>query len=192
MLETTVLSGLRDNLLHPDLVAKFIAEYQREYNRLRREEEVAGAAKLRELAKVEREIANIVEAVKAGLFALSMKNELTALEERKATLVVETHEEPEALPRLHPGLAEVYRSKVDDLTTALNDDALRTEAAEALRSLISEIRLIPQDGALAIELVGALAGILALGKEKRPRPFGSGAQITLVAGVGFEPTTFRL
>ncbi len=54
-----------------------------------------------------------------------------------------------------------------------------------LRSLISEIRLIPQDGALAIELVGALAGILALGKEERPRPFGSGAQLTLVAGVGF-------
>ena len=43
----------------------------------------------------------------------------------------------------------------------------------------------PQDGALIIELVGALAGILALGKKERPRPFGSGAQITLVAGVGF-------
>ena len=117
---------------------------------------------------------------------------MTALEERKATLVAETAEAKEEMPRLHPGLAEVYRKKVADLTQALNDDALRTEATEVLRSLISEIRLIPQDGALAIELVGALAGILALGKEKRPRPFGSGAQITLVAGVGFEPTTFRL
>ncbi len=46
--------------------------------------------------------------------------------------------------------------------------------------------------ALMIELVGALAGILVLGKKERPLPFGSGAQITLVAGVGFEPTTFRL
>lgn len=31
-------------------------------------------------------------------------------------------------------------------------------------------------------LVGALAGILALGKDERPRPSGSGAQVTLVAG----------
>ena len=126
------------------------------------------------------------------LFAPSMKDELTALEERKAVLTDETRDAPEEMPRLHPGLAEVYRKKVADLTQALNDDALRTEATEVLRSLISEIRLIPQDGALMIELVGALAGILALGKKERPRPFGSGAQITLVAGVGFEPTTFRL
>jgi site-specific DNA recombinase len=192
VLEETVLSGLRDNLLHPDLVAEFVAEYQREYNRLRRHDEAAAAAKQRELAKVEREIANIIAAVKAGLFAPSMKDELAALEARKTTLVAETAEAKEEMPRLHPGLSEIYRSKVDNLVTALNQDDLRAQAAEVIRELISEIRLIPQDGALTIELVGALAGILALGKEERPRPSGSGAQITLVAGVGFEPTTFRL
>ena len=185
ILEETVLSGLRDNLLHPDLVREFVAEYQREFNRFRQGEEAAHAAMQRELGKVESEIANIIAAVKAGLFAPSMKEELTALEARKATLVAETAEAKEEMPRLHPGLAEVYRKKVADLTQALNDDALRTEATEVLRSLISEIRLIPQDGALMIELVGALAGILALGKKERPRPFGSGAQITLVAGAGF-------
>jgi hypothetical protein len=37
-----------------------------------------------------------------------------------------------------------------------------------LRSTIQAIRLVPEDGALAIELVGELAGILALGKEKAP------------------------
>jgi site-specific DNA recombinase len=185
VLEETVLSGLRDNLLHPDLVREFVAEYQREFNRLRQGEEAAHAATQRELTKVEREITNIIAAVKAGLFAPSMKDELTALEARKATLVAETAEAKEEMPRLHPALADVYRRKVGKLTKALNHDELRTEAAEALRSVISEIRLIPQNGELVIELVGALAGILALGNEKRPRPFGSGAQITLVAGVGF-------
>ena len=58
--------------------------------------------------------------------------------------------------------------------------------------MIETIRLIPQDGELAIELVGELAGILALSKENRPRPGGAGAgQITLVAGAGFEPAAFR-
>jgi hypothetical protein len=52
-----------------------------------------------------------------------------------------------------------------------------------LRSTIQTIRLTPEDGELAIEQVGELAGILSLGQEKSPRPFGPGArQLTLVAG----------
>src|SRR5260370_42087590 len=41
----------------------------------------------------------------------------------------------------------------------------RDEAFEIIRSLIDEIRLVPQDGALKIELRGELAGILALASE---------------------------
>ena len=49
--------------------------------------------------------------------------------------------------------------------------------------MIQTIRLVPEDGELAIELVGELAGILALTNEKSPRPLGPGArQLTLVAG----------
>ncbi len=69
-----------------------------------------------------------------------------------------------------------------DLSSALNVPARRQEAAEALRGLIEAITLVPVDGALQIELVGALAGILALGKEERPRPGARGRKITLVAG----------
>jgi hypothetical protein len=76
----------------------------------------------------------------------------------------------------------------------LNRPELRAEAAEALRALIDEVRLIPEHGELAIELLGDLAGILALSADsKKPITAGrDGLQATLVAGVGFEPTTFRL
>jgi hypothetical protein len=37
---------------------------------------------------------------------------------------------------LHPGLADVYRRKVEKLTEALNKEELRAEAAEMLRSTI--------------------------------------------------------
>ncbi len=121
-----------------------------------------------------------------------LMGKLLALEERRAALLEEMEEPREEPPRLHPGLAQVYRRKVADLTAALNQDNLRTEAVETIRSLIEEIKLIPKDGQLLIELVGALAGILALGKEERPRPGGQGRQLTLVAGAGFEPATFRL
>ncbi len=55
---------------------------------------------------------------------------------------------------------------------------------------------MPENGELRIELRGALAGILGLAADsKKPggrRAAGLAEQIKMVAGVGFEPTTFRL
>jgi site-specific DNA recombinase len=192
-LEQAILSGLREKLLHPDLLAAFVAEYQKEWNRLRREDELLRNRDAVALGKVERQIGNIITAVKEGLFAPSMKEELAILEERKAALIRSMADAPEEMPRLHPALAGVYQKKVADLTQALNDDELRTQAAASMRGLLEEIRLIPQDGDLVIELVGELAGLLTLGNEKSPRDHLTGASLpTLVAGTGFEPVTFRL
>ncbi len=60
-----------------------------------------------------------------------------------------------------------------------------------LLGLIEEVRLVPENGTLKIELFGQLAALINL-TNKNPRSKETGAQVTLVAGVGFEPTTFRL
>ena len=95
---------------------------------------------------------------------------------------------------MHPGLSDIYRSKVADLTTALNDEACRSEAAQMLRVFLPGVRLIPETDGHSIELVGELAAIMALGDAKttNARSTTAGGSVTLVAGVGFEPTTFRL
>ncbi len=67
----------------------------------------------------------------------------------------------------------------------------KDKAAECLRDLVEEIRLVPEGGKLRIEIYGELAALLSLA-NKRPSSKETGAQITMVAGVGFEPTTFRL
>ncbi|HVS08810.1 MAG TPA: recombinase family protein [Planctomycetota bacterium] len=196
VLEATVLDGLREHLMHPDLVAEYVAEYQREWNRLRAETLGARAGVETELKTVEKQIRNIVEAVKAGFFAPAMKEEMAALEARQTELRARMEEAPaEPAIALHPGLVEVYRRRVGELSVSLNDPALRQEAAEALRGLVERIVLLPVDGALQIELVGELAGILALGKGKRPGFGGRGVrQTTLVAGAGFgqDPTQNEL
>jgi hypothetical protein len=53
-----------------------------------------------------------------------------------------------------------------------------------IRGLIEEIRLVPEDGQLLVELHGELAGILALSVGTRQPPAGDrdGLQVTLVAG----------
>ncbi|MYM57560.1 hypothetical protein [Thalassovita mangrovi] len=87
----------------------------------------------------------------------------------------------------------IYQDKATNLSTVLNDPAIKNEATSIIRSLLSEIRLIPENGDLAIELFGELAGLLALSgsKNDESRP-GAACSTVLVAGAGFEPATFRL
>ncbi len=66
-----------------------------------------------------------------------------------------------------------------------------------IRSMIDRIVLTPVAGGLKAELYGELAEIVAAceaaeGKKKHPGTKIPGSQLSVVAGVGFEPTTFRL
>ena len=135
-----------------------------------------------------------MEAIKGGMFMPSMKDEMVALESRKASLEAELESNTEDAPvLLHPGLADRYRNQVSDLTVALNSPSSRAEATSILRGLLSEVRLVPEGDGFAIELVGELAGLLALGlpqnEQRRPK---AACSTVLVAGAGFEPATFRL
>ena len=98
-------------------------------------------------------------------------------------------------PLLHPNLASIYRTRVESLEAALRDPEHGREAFDIVRGLVDEVRIVPTNGEITIELRGELAGILALadGAKKSARsPEDQALQIKMVAGVGFEPTTFRL
>ena len=117
--------------------------------------------------------------------------------------------------RLHPKMSETYRERVAALIRGLGTGEGMEEAREALRGLIEKIVLSPhEDGpGLTIDLRGALASLLLLATGApaqgmaRKGPVGRKRQnsavaefecvdnidkLVLVAGVGFEPTTFRL
>ena len=198
MVEDRVLIGLRDRLLHPDLIATFVEEYRRAFNAEAASADAAREKARRDLAQVDKKIAGILAAIEDGMYQPSMKDRMAELEAEKLTLnrFLEESPEPPAL-RLHPSLSDLYRSKIGNLSSALQDPALKMEATEALRGLISEIRLMPDADAPNghhIEIAGELAGILALGEAETTRPaqFARAGSVTMVAGVGFEPTTFRL
>jgi hypothetical protein len=110
-----------------------------------------------------------------------LKDELLDLERRKADIEDRLTQAPEPMPRFHPNLAEVYRQKVANLAESLNQESTRAEAAEAIRDLIDEIRLVPDGGKIGVELYGELSALMALGNNN-PRPNEPGVQITLVAG----------
>ena len=96
-------------------------------------------------------------------------------------------------PLLHPALASLYRQLVERLDELLADPNAKPQAFELIGSLIEEVRLVPDQGQLAVELKGDLAGILAITQSGDGSAAGNRAlQVKMVAGAGFEPTTFRL
>jgi hypothetical protein len=76
---------------------------------------------------------------------------------------------------------------------AATDDENRADAYRAIRELIEKVVIIPKGGAYQgydTEIHGQLAAFLEdsqRGTMREPRSMGA-----MVAGVGFEPTTFRL
>ena len=198
-IEGRILSGLKSRLMAPTLVAAFIAEYTAEINRLAGEALQDRQGQERDLSKTNRKIDAVLKAVEDGMYTPSMKNRLFSLEQHKEELVAALEAPPPSPLRIHPNIHKVYEQKVADLIDVLNDDSIKAEAIEIIRDLVDKVVLIPApngDG-LDAELYGDLATILDFcgsdpGKQKLPGSREPRSQLSVVAGVGFEPTTFRL
>jgi site-specific DNA recombinase len=146
----------------------------------------------RQLDKVGREIQAIVDAIKRATFSPALQRELAALEARQSDLVRQAEVPPPNLT-IHPNAAEIYRKKIADLHAALAAPDTRGEAVEALRGLIEVIRVTPEGDGNVVELAGELAALLGLGGNKNAASIEEAARSgLLVAGEGFEPSTFRL
>ena len=192
-LENRVLAGLKHRLMAPEAAEVAMRAYAEEMNRLNRERRSNGDAWRMELAKVEKQIGQIVEAIADGMYHPSMKGKMTALEARKVELTSLLTDVPAEVPDLLPSASAIYAKKVARLTDALNQPDERAEAAEALRTLIEKIVLTPgpQKGEIDAMLYGELGTILNwidrqdignAGKKTKPVAFATGLSVSMVAG----------
>ena len=133
----------------------------------------------------------------------TVRDEMAALEARKHELVIQIKDAPHPMPRLHPNLAALYRRQVEHLHDALNAPDSRTEAAEILRGIIERINVTPlAQGSFEIDLTGDIVNMIEIAESsaqtKKAAPNKAAipdvyrSSVKVVAGVGFEPTTFRL
>jgi hypothetical protein len=197
-IEARVLAGLKERLMAPELVREFMQAFQEEANRTATELEQQTKADRVHLDAIERKIAGLVAAVEEGSYSRTLGDRLADLERQQELLRARLSDAPSSIVRLHPRLAEIYADKVKHLETALNDPAIREEAADVLRSLIDRIELHPRPDGKGVDarLYGDLAEILAFcdesnRKEKLPKTRASRSQLSVVAGRRFEPLTFR-
>lgn len=197
-LEERVLNALRHHLMDPTLFKEFCDEFTREMNRMRMEGRASIDVARAEIKRIDRELDKLMKLILASGdddIPLRLMKQMKELEGRKKELEVFLADAEEPPPLLHPEMATYYRVKVGALYDALQDEteAKRLEAGEVLRSLVKEIILTPENGELQIDVRGDLAGILAVSlKTKTPAARAGGSQFEVVAGIGFEPMTFRL
>jgi len=203
VLEPLILDALRDRLMAPERVAAFVEAFISEWNRALAETSSGRDESVRELAKVERKLGGLIDAIADGFRAKDLQSQLDELQARRETLTASLEAPAPAQPRLHPNLAQVYRDKVARLHEALKSGSGAQEAIEGTRRLIERIILTPVSDArgFEIELIGEIAAMVRLGlpDERSVAPpisaadhalFESSAKV--VAGTGFEPVSFRL
>ncbi|MEQ1714377.1 MAG: recombinase family protein, partial [Hyphomicrobium sp.] len=189
--ESRVLVALRNHLLAPDIVAEAVETYRLERQRLQTEQRKKRNDLVRDLGAVERKLKHVMDMVMDGHSdRKTLGRQLAELEAEQDRINAELAAGSDASPvALHPHAADRYRSKVAQIHEALTKgDAASREAITILRELIDHILVTPTERPAPVELrvVGNLAALLV---ENTP---GTGVAVSMVAGAGFEPTTFRL
>ncbi len=191
VLEGTVMEALRQRMMAPEVYRAFVQEFTVEWNRMQREASGEQDAKRSELDGVRRQIDRLVDSLANGTPIAAVTTRLTALEARRITLEADLVAAGTPAPYLHPNLADIYRDRLASLAASLqSDDA--AEAREVIRGLVETITITQTADGLRIGVRGELAKILGLTGKNAGRAEDLSEQIKMVAGVGFEPTTFRL
>ncbi len=189
-IEEAVLEGLKSRLMAPELVEEFICAFHEEVNRQGRSDDIRRQGVEAELRRITQKLKGLYDAIADGLRTPGLKAQLEEFEQQREELAAALAAARTPQPRLHPNLAELYRNTVADLHAALNEPAARTEAAEILRSLIEGVTVSCDEDGECVELTGDIVKLIALPSGRVPASFESSVKV--VAGVGFEPTTFRL
>lgn len=160
-IEQVLLAGVKDSLLSEEAYRIFESEARA----LLKQSKPDPASAKRRLSDARKELDNLMAAIRAGIITPTTKSALEEAERQAANAqdelsAIERFEPTQILPRAR----EIYRDMVAKLE-AIEDVAA---AREALRGLIGDVRLVPENGTLTAEMQSAgLAGAL---------------QITVVAG----------
>ena len=200
-IEIAVLAALQNHLMNPKLCKAFCDEYTKHLNELRKTKNATLHQNQDELAKIKREEEKCVQAILDGFANDALKEKMQRLQDRRRELETILNNSSEDKIIFHPNMADLYHKSIQSLVVILNKEGHRSEAAETLRGLIEKIELTPieNNSRLCVDLYGDLAGILSISVQtdrKQLAPhlswYQQKRQVALVAGVGFEPTTFRL
>ncbi len=198
-LEAATLAVLQEHLLTENHVRLFIEEFEHEMQRLGRQDAGMEHAAQHRLKQVTTELDNLYQNLLAGIASPVLRAMIAEREAEKERLeaqrVATTTGKPIVVSLPHPVLVDRFRSKVAALRQSLDDEAIRTEAAAVMSTLIESVTICPDEpGGPEAEVVAKVSDLLAWATNDNAAPRGGvmSSSVVVVAGTGFEPVTFRL
>jgi len=192
-IEAAVVDTLRQHLRAPELLAEYVKTYNETRLELAREARRSRSTLERRIAALDGECHRMTELLvtrvgdesRLGARLNAKEAELKAL---KRELALEP--EPIDVVALHPEALAAYERSLHNLQRELNDSGtLNAKLAGCIRELVQTITVAPdadRRGGILLSIQGKLRALIG---DCAPTPEVWG---TLVAGAGFEPTTFRL
>jgi len=163
-IERAVLSGLKRELHHPEVMAEWVRTYHAERKRLagKRDAERAGAE--RRIAVLGRDIERLVDAIAKGHGDPAILGpRATTLSREKADLEQIQQNSVELRPQvvaLHPGALKRYEQQIARLEAVMAKgiDAGDTEHAAAVRDLVEAVTVYrgPRPGSVEVSITGRL------------------------------------
>ena len=148
----------------------------------------------RMIAEQQAQVDYIFGAIQTGKFSPPLVARLNTLLAELDQMKIQREAATPVPVELRDDLPALYRTHVEDLVGSLSEPSVRDRAGDALRDLISAVIVRPRSGGgHEVELEGKMLGLLGFADSKNAAGLSAAAcSFELVAGVGFEPTTFRL
>ena len=193
-IEELALSGVRHGMMQDAAFDQFREDFAEHLRAI--QSTVGEDLRLRDrmIAEQQAKVDNIFEAIETGEFSPPLVARLNQLQAELDQMKSQREAATPAPVELPNDLPALYHAHVEDLVGMLSDPSVRDRASDALRELISAVIVRPHsDGGHEVELEGKLLEMLTKAKPACGAGFRSNqSSFELVAGVGFEPTTFRL
>ncbi|MBW8846769.1 MAG: hypothetical protein JF607_17525 [Burkholderiales bacterium] len=180
--DARLLSLVREELDRPDSYA----DLQSSVRELVAEHviDTGGAARdaKRRLGEVEKELSRLIDALAQIGYSPALGERLRALESERAQLKAQPDDEID-VDALVTSVAADYRATMLDLKARLDGHPDRERTRELLSLVLGPVTLVRDaDGVTWAQTTNPAEQLLAAG----------GVSLTVVAGAGFEPTTFGL
>jgi site-specific DNA recombinase len=184
LIESKLLEEVKKDLFTPEGIELFYKEVTRLLIERQRASKRDKGHVAKALAETDQHIENVLNAIKAGIVTASTKQELEKLEAQRAIFARRCNEGEAKIVSMLPRAKERFQALVQQLEKVTLDHV--SVVRPILRSVMGkDIFLYPTaEGYLEDELQGDYAGLLNLA-------VGCG-KMEMVAGEGFEPSTFGL
>jgi hypothetical protein len=157
-----VIAGLRHHLAHPAIIETFISTYNAERRKLAQDASRERPALERRLSAIDREITNLVDALKGGGGAVpAIVSSIQGLEGEKSKVEAELSASSASnnVVAIHPKAVERYQRALAELADEWNKAS--PEEIAVIRSLIKSVTVHtdPNDGSVSVDISGRIAAL---------------------------------